>query len=182
MLFSLAAADYRLRARLLDANAAPIGKIMVTGVSWPGQAEEFKGIKILNNLVWELFQLKTSQVRGTRTFRFKSPKSRWVHVSTACEAQGGSLELSIDQQQNRISFPQGEQGTRETMRYLPSGDHELVLESDSACQVKNLQLRSIPEILLHNFTDVPWGDLAESHEKFLEKMSYRMSIRSSCPV
>lgn len=166
---SLTAADYRLRARLLDANAAPIGKIMVRDVSWPGQAEEFQGIKILNNLVWELFQLKTSQVDGTRTFRFKSPKSRWVHVSTTCEAQGGSLALSIDQQQNLISFQRGEQGTRETMRYLPSGDHELVLVSDGVCQVKNLQLRSMPEILLHNFTDVPWGDLGESHEKFLEK-------------
>ncbi|MAV34943.1 MAG: hypothetical protein CMJ59_05750 [Planctomycetaceae bacterium] len=141
--------DYRTRSTVLARAGKPIGAPVETSVSWPGQAAEFKGVKILNNVVWELLKVDRETIAGTKTYGFKSPKRRWVYVAATAKATGGAVRVSLGEYGEIMSFDQGEKAVREAMRYLPKGEHKLVIDAPGGGELDNLLVRSIPEILLH---------------------------------
>ena len=60
--------DYLTRTAILAADGSPIGRPVEKPISWPGQAKEFKDIKILNNVVWEFLNLQPGGVEGEKTY------------------------------------------------------------------------------------------------------------------
>ena len=144
--------DYRTRTTVLLRDGKPIGEPVETSVSWPGQAEEFKGIKILNNVVWELLKVDRESIAGTKTYVFKTPKRRWVYVAAATKATGGALRISLGEYGEILSFEKGEKAVKEAMRYLPKGEHKLVIDAPAGGELDSLLVRSIPEILLHELS------------------------------
>jgi len=168
---SLQPGDYRARTAIIAEDGSPIGEPVEKPVAWPGQSEEFKGVKILNNVVWELLKLEQATINGTKTYTFKSPKRRWVHVATTAQATGGGIGISLDQYKNIISLEEEEKATKEAMRLLPKGEHKLIVSADGGCQVESLVIRSIPEIILHEFASLHRfnGDSEMSVLEFYEK-------------
>jgi hypothetical protein len=141
--------DYRIRTSILAPDGSPIGEPVERPASWPGQAEDFKGIKILNNVVWELLKAEQETVDGTRSYVFKSPKRRWVYVATTARASGGTMRISLNEYEDIISFEKGEKATKEAMRFLPKGEHKLIVSAEGGCEIESLVIRSIPELILH---------------------------------
>ena len=144
--------DYPTRATVLARDGEPVGEPVEMSVSWPGQAEEFKGVKILNNVVWELLKVDRESITGTRTHVFKSPKRRWVYVAATAAATGGALRISLGGHGEILSFEKGEKAVKEAMRYLPKGEHKLVIDAPAGGELDSLLVRSIPEILLHELS------------------------------
>ncbi len=163
--------DYRARTVILSADGSPIGEPVEKPVAWPGQADEFKGVKILNNVVWELLNLEQTVIDGAKTYRFKSPKRRWVYVAVTAQATGGGMRMSLGQYKDIISLEKGEKATKESMRVLPAGNHELTVSAAGDCQIERLVIRSIPEILLHEYGNVQTfnADLGMSELEFYDK-------------
>ena len=120
-------------------------------------------MRILNNVVWELLRVEAKEVHGAESLHFKSPKRRWAYVAATLRDSGGPLRVTLGNHVDIIAIEDGETGTREAMRYLPAGDFELTGDSDGPCLFDSLVVRSIPDILLHEFMGGPYGTLADSH-------------------
>ena len=144
--------DYLTHTTWRSRDGKPIGDPIQTPVSWPGQTEEFKGVKILNNVVWELLKVDREPITGSKTYVFKSPKRRWVYVAAMATTAGDALRISLDGCGEILSFKKGEEAEKEAMRYLPKGEHKLTVEASSGAQLNRLVVRSIPEILLHELS------------------------------
>ena len=161
--------NYLTRTSIIAADGSPIGRPVAQSVSWPGQSEAFKGVKILNNVVWELLSVESGTVDGTRAYAFKSPKTRWAYVVIAADASEGGLDISLDGYEKIISFEKGEKGTKESMRFLPEGEHQLGVRSGGPCRIETLVVRSIPVIYSHEFLGEPFIKLDMSPGDFIEK-------------
>ena len=161
---------YQIVTTLLDGEGKPWGQPSRESVAWPGQSPAFKNIKILNNVVWELLHLQQETVSGEKSYAFTSPKSRWLYIAATVGARADQLRLSVQsgsQTTDMIVFQAGAPTTQETMRYLPAGAHRLVVHSKDTCQLQNLVLRSIPELLVHEFIlEPPLSKLEMSPEEF----------------
>jgi len=148
------------------------GDSSVVGVEWPGQTEVFKGVRVLNNLVWELLDEAPGVVRGERGYGFVQPKSRWVWVECTAAGEGGEIRVSIDDSaytRDVIVLGRGAGGRREAMRFLPAGGHRLTLRTEGQANVTKLIVRSVPEIvyqgLILNPHIVPHGPYDEAFIK-----------------
>jgi hypothetical protein len=161
--------DYTTRTAVIVAGGAPIGRSVESRVLWPGRCESFRGIRILNNLVWELLRTEQDTVDGNRAYAFRSPKPRWVHVTAAVASSGGGLEISLDGGHELLSFEAGEGAPKQGMRFLPAGDHELTLRCRGVCRIETLVIRSIPEIMFHTLIGEPFIRTAMPAEQFVER-------------
>ena len=163
---------YQVVTTIVDRERKPFGEPSRQSVAWPGQSDEFKGIKILNNVVWELLNLQPGTVKGERSYPFNSPKSRWIYVAAKVNAHSGDLRISVEPGRatsDMIVFKAGEKATQEAMRFLSAGKHQLIFRCEGECQIQSLVVRSIPELLLHEFIFRPPGELGMSPEEFREK-------------
>ena len=145
-------ATYQVATTIRDRAGTLIGAGSRETVTWPGRSEEFRNIRILNNVVWELLKAERETIDRTRTYTFKSPKRRWVYVAATAQATGGTVSLSLDQRKDIISFKKGEKATKEAMSPLPKGEHKLTVRAPGGGEIESLVVRSIPEILLHEFS------------------------------
>ena len=147
---------YQVRAIVKDAAGKPFGKPSVQAVDWPGQSAAFKDVKILNNIVWELLNAKPVTFKRSMQYTFTQPKRRWVHIACKAKAEE-SLRLSLPLAPNRsdVMVFDGEDGEKETMRFLPAGKHTLLLRVQGTCRVDRLVVRSIPELIYANYGSNP---------------------------
>ena len=105
---------YQVVTTLRNQEGKQIGRPYSQSLDWPGQPEEFKAIRILNNLVWELLGIGHKPVDGTETFLFKSPKRRWVYVAATARKTAGRLRISVEKHKDIIVFAKDEKGTKES--------------------------------------------------------------------
>ena len=80
-------------------------------------------------------------IAGTRTYVFKSPKRRWVYVAATTKATGGALRISLGGYGEILSFEKGEKAVKEAMRYLPKGEHKLVIDAPAGGELDSLLVR-----------------------------------------
>ena len=164
---------YLTRTSIVTTDGNPIGQTVDKTVSWPGQAEAFQGVKILNNLVWELLNLQPGSVQGERIYSFNSPKTRWLYVKVTADAQTGAIRLSVDQTPKAgdlIAFEAGEKGSKDAMCFLPAGECQIILQADGPCRIDSLVARSIPELYYHEFAGGPSpGEHSPDSIEFAEK-------------
>lgn len=141
--------DYVIRTKPVLPDGASGGKPTETPVHWPGQAKEFQGIKILNNLVWELLRAEDETIHGSKTYRFRSPKRRWVYVTAEARSNSGSVRVKLEGHGELLSFTAGDSSSREAMRFLPEGRYKLTVNAPPGSTLNRLVVHSIPEIILH---------------------------------
>jgi len=118
----------------------------VSELDWPGRSPAFRGITVLNNLVWEL--VSTTWINPEGRYSFHLPCDRWVFFRTQIrEDDAGSLTLSLDPQPGSAPLYVQRGGTEvaECMRFLRAGDHAVEVKVDDA-EMRLLQVRAVPEI------------------------------------
>ena len=137
--------QYILRAAVVGPNGAQIGKESAKKVLWSGQLPAFKDVKILNNLCWELLNVKGDANIGQRQ-RFKLPIDRWVFIrGTADVLPGGEVRLTIDSDP-RILALHSKSGSLEAMRYLKAGKHTVHVSRKGNGRLKQLVVRGVPAL------------------------------------
>ena len=83
---SLPAGDYLMRTAVLAADGSAMTSPLEQSVSWPGQSEEFKGVKILNNLVWELLRLESCGLGSCHRKSISTEPNSYVGYRERCRA------------------------------------------------------------------------------------------------
>ena len=156
---TLPADEYEVFARIKRPDAATLGRSSKATVVWPGRPKAFEGVRVLNNLVWELASISPGEVTGSKRITFQNPLRRWALVScTAKVERDAKLAISIP------SIPNGEDvivvtgpadGTFEAMRPLAAGKHELQTAMRGAGTVERLVIRSIPELIYARYGSNP---------------------------
>jgi hypothetical protein len=134
-----------------------------------GATENLPEPKRLNNHTWEILSADKEDISDDKVYMFTTPTDRWLYVGTRVKSYAGRFSISVDEQEEILVFEKGENDTREAMRYLPAGEHTLTINAEGSSKVYYLTVRSIPEILLHNFTDEPAGTFETTHADYLEK-------------
>jgi len=143
--------EYTARVSIHAPDGAPLGEDERVTVAWPGRDEDYKGIRVLNNLVWELLNVSsddTSQMNGPHHFRV--PCDRWLLIRTQADvAGGGSLSVILDSQSadDAVSVHTSD-GPRilEAKRFVEAGEHTIYVAGAGSARLQSLQVRAIPEI------------------------------------
>lgn len=123
----------------------------------PVGADATKGVKVMNNLVMELLNVQMSKGTPDQQYKFRNPKDGWVFISsgTATE-ESDRVFIVIDsaKKEDAVIIHDKTAQTQEAMRYLLAGEHSLNVYCEGKAFLKNLVVRSIPEIL---YAEIGYG-------------------------
>lgn len=146
---NLPAGNYEIQCEILDIGDKVVGEPALVSVSWPGRDPAFNGIRVLNNLVWELLNERPGEIGERREYRFTQPKHRWTYV----RAEGTGFMVTVDGAE--VPLP-------EAMLFLSPGEHALVIaptSGDASGGVKPraaaLVVRSIPQLIFDSMIPEP---------------------------
>jgi len=147
----LAVGTYTVRASAIGPDGKRIGQEASMSVAWSGQPEIFKQMKILNNLCWELLNVRADGAGGIGNIHeFTLPYERWVFIRTTAEVgENAGITVRLDSEaDDAIVITHREKGesTLETMRYLEGGEHTLQIMNNGKAQLNHLVVRAIPEL------------------------------------
>jgi len=163
--------DYQIRCSVLGPDGKQIGETSETTITWSGQPPELKGVKILNNLVWELLNVR-SKTGLNKPLTFHNPCERWIFVRATTQiGKGGKVSLRVDREDVPIiAATAGSPSTQEAMLFMKGGKHTLDIKTEGKALVTQVIVRSIP-MLQHAFYNAhphiaPFGPY---DWKFLEK-------------
>ncbi|MBN2296370.1 MAG: hypothetical protein JXM70_28335 [Pirellulales bacterium] len=147
----LSSGDYSVVVELFLPDGKSI-KGKTNTVHWPGRAEAFKNIHVLNNFVWELLNKKATSdhsLNGTHTFQL--PYDRWIFVrSTASESKSGTIRVSLRTIEGDIPLTlhgPNEPRTAEAMRPVKSGKHTIVVAAEGQATLDHIEVRAVPQIM-----------------------------------
>ena len=143
--------QYVLRVGVSAADGKALGQESAEVFSWPGQTEEFRNVKVLNNLAWELLNVRSNPVTGLRKeYSFTCPRDRWVYVQTVAEvAQGGKawVSLASDARDDAvIVHDRAGETTLEAMRRLKAGEHRVHIGRQGQARLTSLVVRAVPAL------------------------------------
>lgn len=145
----LPAGHYLVRVQVCEARGKAFGGPAEAEVTWPVAPSwpvRDGNLRVLNNLVTELRQVKG--LRGRSTVPFTNPREGWVFVAStasgagevvvSCAGAGAAAEL--------IRQAPGKTPVAEAMRRLPAGRHELRVACEGGAVCQALVVRAVPEI------------------------------------
>lgn len=141
--------NYDIHVNILDSNGNFIGDESKTSFYWKGQSEAFKGVKVLNNFVWELLNVQgNSTLSKSNQYSINNPYDRWVYISAAAKiTNGGEIWVSIDSNSRDdaiIVLTDKDNYSLEAMRFLLDGMHNIFVGCKGDVVLENLVVRSIP--------------------------------------
>ena len=158
----LAPGAYRVRAAATDKAGTPVGRSAISEFHiQPAPAFPKQGPygKILNNLVTETVNIR-DVAADTKSLAFTNPRDGWVFIScTAAVRERDKVALAVKtgaKTQDWIvhdgSAPpppawQGTGTTREAMRQLAAGPHELLITRAGSPKIRELIVRAVPEMI-----------------------------------
>ena len=147
----LPAGKYVIRAGAIGPDGAPIGKQSAVNIAWPGRAENFKNVKVLNNLCWELLNVRNVSLSTNGAKQtFTLPYDRWVFVQTTADlGDDGEINVRLDSEtpiMDPIVHSEAGESTLEAMRYLKAGEHTVNIARKGNAELKHLVVRAIPEL------------------------------------
>jgi hypothetical protein len=151
---TLPAGEFEAGVAVRTPGGQLVGRRTTARVVWPGRAGEFSAVNVLNNLVWGLVRVEPGVVSGTQTVAFANPRQRWGFFSLTAEVgAGGTLRLVREGvgKDVLITIEGPVLATAEAMRPLPPGEHRLRLNAEGSCVVKQLVVRSIPELVYADY-------------------------------
>ena len=155
---------YEVSAQVADAGGQRIGKRAVERLMVPARrsATPTKVGKRLNNLVTELLNVKDLSAQKRNRFSFTNPRKGWVFISTTATLEdGANLWVLLDaagkdNYLQRYTKPRNK--PRESMRFLPAGEHGLTIQTEGNAALDTLIVRAIPQII-HCTFDGNWDFL-----------------------
>jgi hypothetical protein len=113
----------------------------------------------LNNLVVELVSRHAELQPGAGVeVPFDLPRDGWVYLACKPHAAAAAVQVAVPGFLDGQPVPMltvGTPPTLETMRWLPQGQHRLVLTA-AATTAAEVVVRTVPEILFENFAYPPW--------------------------
>ena len=119
--------------------------------------------RALNNFATELLAVRPSRNEARQDYGFTNPRDGWVFLSSTAVAQGaGRVRIAIGSNAGNdaaIVRSGDADGSREAMRFLPSGPHRLQVRCEGAARIEALVVRAIPEMIYQELgynEDVPW--------------------------
>ncbi len=170
----MASGDYKIMAVLVGPTSQELLRAQCP-VHWPGRSELFRGIRILNNLVWELLNVEATVERPiSGEYSVNVPCDRWLFVRiTTAEAQDAKVNISLRDQSGVTPialYPGHLPNTLEGMRFVKAGRYGLQVTSDKA-NLKQVVVRAVPEIQHSRYpTSVPYIDQGVRYDwEFLER-------------
>ena len=109
---------------------------------------------MLNNFVTELLNLSGADISSMTRFEFANPRNGWVYFSTT--STGGSVEMTLHRDDAvtlimDMSDTSDKPTTQEAMRWLLAGEHVVTVREEETASLKNLIVRSIPELAYWRF-------------------------------
>lgn len=149
--------DYAIRAAVTSKNAKPIGIPSSIGLKLPlGRPDWIKAYdsaKILNNLVAELLNVKTSQAEAHKEYTFRNPRNGWVFISSTASVQGTdkvvvSIDSTAEERAVIVHTKDKDEKNLEAMRHLPAGTHKLYVRCERSARHTALIVRAIPELMV----------------------------------
>jgi len=166
----LPAGNYTIATGLASPGQQGLSAVTEAPFNWPGRAKEFQHVRVLNNLVWELLDLKDVAVQDRKEIPFIMPKKRWIHVTCDADAPGDAtfkVSLKTDDQSQEILTSSA---SHQTMRALDAGPHTLVIASSKPMTLRRLTIRSIPELIYSEYQSQPLVRKFGPYDRaFLEK-------------
>ena len=114
-------------------------------------APEWKNIRILNNLCWELLNVEAPAEKDIGSkHAFTLPCDRWVFIRSVAEVpQGAETWVAIDAEGENAAATRHDQAgssTLEAMRYLKAGPHTVHIGSTGDAKVRHLVARAVPAL------------------------------------
>ena len=138
---------YTVRARAFGPKRKPVGEESTAIVQWPGVPEAFKNIRVLNNLCWELLNVKGDLQSGTRQqHKFSLPCDRWIFIRTTGAVPAGAAVSVTINSDIQAATAHSKSGTLEAMRYLKAGPHTLHISRKGNAKLNHLIVRAIPAL------------------------------------
>ena len=145
---------------LLDVSQLPLGTYQVRAagdqgdpgvaeVEWPGRAEGWQQIKVLNNFCWEL--LNVTGEKAAATHSFVNPRRGWVFFQS--DADAGVAVSGDGAAPSMIRTSQS--GHQEAMRWLPAGEHSIRVAGDGS--LGRLVVRVVPTLAFGHYPHVGPG-------------------------
>lgn len=122
-----------------------------TSLTWPGRSKQFSGIRVLNNLVWELLNEEAQPNRPLAgEYKVCLPFDRWLLVRTTVNnAESGRVRVSLRRSDGEVLLTEhspGQPVTLEAMRFVKAGEHILCVTAEGGLALKHLVVRAVPEI------------------------------------
>lgn len=165
---------------ILDADRLPAGEYAVEvklegaqGVSfeaarqavrWSGRSPNFEGIRILNNLVWQLLdEERRSEKSLAGDHLIRLPYDRWVFLRAEADRNVSgdiAIVLSVgDREIPLLFFSKGTGGIQEKMVFIRAGQHKVRVAGGGVAGLKRLIVRAVPELQHSRYpTAVPYVD------------------------
>ena len=138
---------YVIRADAVTPGGARIGEESSVTVEWTGQPAAFRNVKVLNNLCWELLNIRG--MTGPKRM-FTLPCDRWVFIRTTAQVgNGGELQVGIDsdaRESSIILHSEVGESVLEAMRYLKAGEHTIHIGRKGEAKLTHLIVRAVPEL------------------------------------
>jgi len=114
-------------AQVLDGRGKPAGEAATAPVTWPPRDPRFAGLKVLNNMCFELLNVAKP---GTKAYTVNNPREGWLFFSVPATGDKAPT-LSLDGQQ---FAPRLVKGNWEAMRYTSEGAHKVSVSDPAAKQ------------------------------------------------
>ncbi len=156
----LAAGEYEMRAKLVDAAEKGIGAPCMEKFTWPktpSWPNQPPGVRPLNCLVTELLNVDAP---ANDQYEFTNPRDAnlgggWIFISsTVAPESTGKISIAIDTTADASAILRHEgdgKRTQETMRLLMVGKHKLTIRREGKAVLAKLIVRSVPELIYGRF-------------------------------
>ena len=112
----------------------------------PAWLAAYDDVKILNNMVAELLEVRASQTDATGSYSFTNPRNGWVFVSSTASARGEDTVAVLIDDMQLSTHASGKKQTLEVMRHLSAGEHTLAVKCNGSARPTSLIVRAIPEL------------------------------------
>jgi len=150
----LSPGEYDIRAVVEAPSGAQVGTPSTLAVKLPERPcwlEANKDVKVLNNWVAQLLNVRRPQKEAYQQYKVVTPRKGWIFLSSTAAVKGPEkVTITIDgaaREEAVIIHVEGESETTEAMRYLSEGSHTIEVHCQGASRLRNLIVRSIPELI-----------------------------------
>lgn len=151
----LAVGDYEIRCTVRNESGE---SLVETSRRWRMPKLAAPGVRVLNNLVAELLDVKDLAVLPEQELSFMNPRKGWVFISCAADLrEGDTVSIAADGAADgaAIKMTAGGPAPGETMCLLPEGAGKLQINCQGKPVIRELIVRSIPELMFCGYPAPP---------------------------
>ena len=149
---------YKIQAVIRDAKGKQIGPAATATWRLSDKIHALlksPGVKWLNNLVAELLEVKRPRGKPHQEWTFTNPRPGWVFIRSAARIGGnGIASIVLDsgtRKEEVMVLRKDTPATLEAMRFLPAGQHKVIVRCEGESALERLTVRATPELIFGKF-------------------------------